>query len=135
MWTPDVVFDNQVSLEHASSAIKNESDAAAEIIAGLSLRGAVLVRLGVDDAAALASLLRYSSHFFEKPHGEKAYVARDAVIPAVGPAAVRVGWRQPSASKELLRCFRGHPLPLPVARGGIVGESPTSMPYFGSSCE
>ena len=32
MWTPDVVFDNQVSLERASSAIKNESDAIAEIM-------------------------------------------------------------------------------------------------------
>ena len=32
MWTPDVVFDNQVSLERASSAIKNESDAIVEIM-------------------------------------------------------------------------------------------------------
>ena len=32
MWTPDVVFANQVSLERVSSAIKNESDAVAEIM-------------------------------------------------------------------------------------------------------
>ena len=32
MWTPDVVFDNQVILERASSAIKNESDAIVEIM-------------------------------------------------------------------------------------------------------
>ena len=32
MWTPDVVFANQVSLERVSSAIKNESDAVAEIV-------------------------------------------------------------------------------------------------------
>ena len=32
MWTPDVVFANQVSLERVSSAIKNESDAIAEIV-------------------------------------------------------------------------------------------------------
>ena len=32
MWTPDVVFANQVSLERVSSAIKNESDAIAEIM-------------------------------------------------------------------------------------------------------
>jgi len=32
MWTPDVVFDNQVSLERASSTIKNESDAIVEIM-------------------------------------------------------------------------------------------------------
>ena len=31
MWTPDVVFDNQVSLERAVSVIKNESDASVEI--------------------------------------------------------------------------------------------------------
>ena len=32
MWTPDVVFNHQVSLDRVSSAIKNESDAVAEII-------------------------------------------------------------------------------------------------------
>ena len=32
MWTPDVVFYNQVSLARTSSAIKNESDAVAEIM-------------------------------------------------------------------------------------------------------
>jgi len=32
MWTPDVVFANQVSLQRVSSTIKNESDAVAEIV-------------------------------------------------------------------------------------------------------
>ena len=31
MWTPDVVFDNQVTLDRAMSAIKNESDSIVEI--------------------------------------------------------------------------------------------------------
>ena len=31
MWTPDVVFENQVKLDRAMSAIKNESDSAVEI--------------------------------------------------------------------------------------------------------
>ena len=32
MWTPDVVFENQVSLEGDADAIKNESDAVVQII-------------------------------------------------------------------------------------------------------
>ena len=31
MWTPDVVFENQVTLDRAMSAIKNESDSVVEI--------------------------------------------------------------------------------------------------------
>ena len=32
MWTPDVVFENQVSLERAVSTIKNKSDAVVEVL-------------------------------------------------------------------------------------------------------
>ena len=32
MWTPDVVFENQVSLNGAADAIKNESDAVVEVL-------------------------------------------------------------------------------------------------------
>ena len=51
MWTPDVVFDNQVSLERAVSAIKNESDANVEITV-LECSGEKCRKLGLDDSSS-----------------------------------------------------------------------------------
>ena len=51
MWTPYVVFDNQVSLERAVSAIKNESDANVEITV-LECSGEKCRKMGLDDSSS-----------------------------------------------------------------------------------
>jgi len=95
----------------ADSLLAGDEAAAATLRTSLRTHGAALVRLGSRDAARLARLLTLSLPFFQRsPH--KASASRDVCIPSVGPAVVRLGWRAPSHAKELLRCFRGHPLPL-----------------------
>src|SRR6056297_3375429 len=99
-------------------------DAAEALRRSLAAHGAALIRLDDRDAARLSRLHNLAKQFFEqRPHSAKASASRDVCIPSVGPAAVRLGWRAPSAAKELLRCFRGHPLPLRSREDALLAAS------------
>jgi hypothetical protein len=114
----------------AAALMAGDQKAAEALRRSLATHGAALVRIGHRDAARLARLHSLAKRFFEQRQGQaKAGASRDVRIPSVGPAAVRLGWRAPSAAKELLRCFRGHPLPLrsradaPLARSARLCEA------------
>lgn len=108
----------------ADALMTGDEEAAEAVRRSLSAHGAALVRLGQRDAARLSRLHRLAKQFFEqRQRRAKASASRDIFIPSVGPAGVRVGWHAPSAAKELLRCFRGHPLPLRSREDALLAGS------------
>ena len=58
---------------------------------------------------------RAMKRFFAAAPAVKAAESAVASCPAVGPTPVRLGWRRPSAAKELWRTFRGCDAPFPAA--------------------
>ena len=95
---------------------RHEPRAVAALLAGLRAGvGAALVRHTRAEALILARLEAAAAEFFAAAPAVKAAASAVASCPAVGPTPVRLGWRRPSAAKELWRTFRGCDAPFPAA--------------------
>ena len=95
---------------------RQEPRAVAALLAGLRAGvGAALVRHTRAEALILARLELAAAEFFAAAPAVKAAASAVASCPAVGPTPVRLGWRRPSAAKELWRTFRGCDAPFPEA--------------------